>query len=80
MRAPLVAIGNSRGIRIPKAILQQCEMSDEVELSVEGRQIILSPTSKEPREGWRAAAKRMADAGDDELLIPDVFEDDIDVE
>jgi antitoxin MazE len=80
MKLKLVPIGNSRGIRIPKAVLQQCEMADEVELAVEGRRIILSPLSKQPREGWREAAERMAAAGDDELLIPDVFEDDIDVE
>lgn len=66
MKARLVPIGNSRGIRIPKAILEQCEMSDEVELAVEGRQIILSPTGHQPRKGWREAAARMVAAGDDE--------------
>jgi antitoxin MazE len=80
MKAQLISIGNSRGIRIPKAILQQCDMSDEVELAVEGRQIILSPTGKQPRKGWREAAARMAAAGDDELLIPDAFADEIDLE
>ena len=80
MKAQIVPIGNSRGIRIPKAVLEQCEMTDEVELAVEGRQIILSPTRQEPRKGWREAAAQMAAAGDDELLIPDVFEDDIDVD
>ena len=80
MRAQLVPIGNSRGIRIPKAVLDQCEMTDEVELAVEGRQIILSPAGQPPRKGWREAAQRMAAAGDDELLIPDVFEEDVNVE
>ena len=65
MKARLIPIGNSRGIRIPKAILEQCEMSDEVELVVEGRQIILSPTERQPRQGWREAAARMVAAGDD---------------
>ena len=80
MKAQLVPIGNSRGIRIPKAILEQCEMSDEVELAVEGRQIILSPAGQQPRKGWRQAARRMAAASDDELLIPDVFQDDIELD
>ena len=80
MRTPLVPIGNSRGIRIPKAILQQCEMSDEVDLAVEGRQIVLSPTNNLPRQDWREAAARMAAAGDDQLLMPDVFEDDVSVD
>lgn len=76
----LVPIGNSRGIRIPKAVLEQCEMSDAVELAVKGRQIIVSPVCDQPRQGWREAAARMSDAGDDELLIPDAFEDDVEVE
>jgi antitoxin MazE len=80
MKAQLIPIGNSRGIRIPKAILQQCDMSDEVELAVEGRQIILSPIGQQPRKGWREAAAGMAAAGDDELLVPDVFEDEVNVE
>jgi antitoxin MazE len=77
MKARLVPIGNSRGIRIPKTILQQCEMSDEVNLVVEGRQIVLTPTDQRPRKGWREAAARMAAAGDDKLLMPDVFDDDL---
>ena len=80
MKAQLIQIGNSRGIRIPKAILLQCEISGEVNLTVKGRQIIVSPVPEPPRQGWREAAARMAATGDDELLIPDVFDDDIDVE
>jgi len=80
MIARLVPIGNSRGIRIPKAVLDQCEMSDAVELAVKGRQIIVSPMREEPRQGWREAAERMSAAGDDELLIPDAFDDDVDVQ
>jgi antitoxin MazE len=80
MKTQLIPIGNSRGIRIPKAILQQCDMSNEVELAVEGRQIILTPAGQKPRQGWREAAARMAAAGDDELLIPDAFADEVDLE
>jgi antitoxin MazE len=80
MKAQLIQIGNSRGIRIPKAILLQCEISGEVNLAVKGRQIILSPLPEKPRQGWREAAAEMAAAGDDALLIPDVFVDDIDSE
>lgn len=76
MKIPIVPIGNSRGIRIPKTILEQCDLTDEVELAVDGRQIILSPALQSPRSGWREAAAEMAAAGDDQLLIPDTFEDD----
>lgn len=80
MIARLVPIGNSRGIRIPKAILEQCEISESVELAVKGRQIIVSPVREQPRQGWRKAVARMSAAGDDQLLIPDAFEDDPEAE
>jgi len=76
VKVKVVAIGNSRGIRIPKAILAQCEISDAVHLVVEGQQIVLTPAQVEPRAGWHEAAERMARRGDDRLLIPDVFEDE----
>lgn len=55
MRESVVSIGNSKGIRIPKAILKQCGIAGEVEISVEGRRIVLSPLSTMPRQGWREA-------------------------
>ncbi|MFO0791971.1 MAG: AbrB/MazE/SpoVT family DNA-binding domain-containing protein [Pirellulales bacterium] len=80
MIARLVPIGNSRGIRIPKAVLDQCQMTEAVEVSVKGRQIIVSPVAEQPRQGWREAAAKARAAGDDELLIPDSLADDADVE
>jgi antitoxin component of MazEF toxin-antitoxin module len=80
MRARLVPIGSARGIRIPEEILAQCNMTDAVELTIEGQQIVLSPFGAQPRTGWRDAAKRMAATDDDALLIPDVFEGDANVE
>jgi len=72
-------MGDFRRIRIPKTILEQCEMTDVVELTVRGGQIVLSAAQKQPRDGWREEAARMAAAGDDDLLIPDVFEGDVTV-
>jgi antitoxin MazE len=69
MRTAIVRIGNSQGLRIPKAILQACEIRDEVELSVEQGRLIVEP-SRKPRDGWAAAAREMAAAGEDELLDP----------
>ena len=51
MLLKIVQIGNSQGIRIPKAIMEQCELTDEVEATVEGKKIILS-AKKKVREGW----------------------------
>lgn len=80
MKARLVAIGNSRGVRIPKANLDQCEMRDELEMTVEGRQVVLRPARRQPRQDWREVATRAATAGDDEWLIPDEFDDDASLE
>ena len=80
MKVNVVPIGNSRGVRIPKAVLEQCEISKAVDLRVEGRKIVLTPLHPRPRLGWREAAARMAEIGDDDLLIPDTFDDDTDLD
>ena len=80
MKVKVVPIGNSRGIRIPKVVLEQCDISGAVELAVEGQKIVLTPLQARPRLGWREAATRMAEIGDDHLLIPDVFADDADLD
>ena len=80
MKVSIIKIGNSKGIRIPKKILEHCEISKSVDLRIEGNQIVLTPGSAKPRGGWAAAAEEMNKVGDDELLIPDVFEEDIEVE
>ena len=53
MKVDIVQIGNSRGVRLPKAILDQCGFKDQVELVVENSRVVLSPPSV--REGWEAA-------------------------
>ena len=71
MKAAIVQIGNSRGIRIPKAILEQCHMEKDVELIVEADSIIIKPGRQEPRKDWGKHFKRMNETGDDSLIIPD---------
>ena len=80
MKVSVVRIGNSKGIRIPRAVLKACQITDAIDLKVEGRRLILTPTGRGVRRGWHEAAERMSGSGDDELLIPDVFEEDIEVE
>ncbi len=70
MIVSVVPIGNSRGVRLPKAILDQLEVDDKLELEVENRQIILTPLPKTPRAGWEEAFQKMAEEKEDELLIP----------
>ena len=67
MRTRVVRIGNSRGIRIPKVLLKQSRLGDEVDLNVEDDQIVIRPVHK-PRDGWDEAFVSMAEAGDDLLL------------
>ena len=67
MRARVVKIGNSQGIRIPKPILEQTGIMEDVELRVEKNQIIIRPISK-PRAGWESAFKKMVEKGYDELI------------
>ena len=70
MRARVVKIGNSQGIRIPKPLLEQTGIMDDVELEVDKNQIIIRPVSN-PREGWDNAFKVMAEKGDDRLIYGD---------
>ena len=67
MRARVVKIGNSQGIRIPKPILEQTGIMEDVELEVDKNQIIIRPISN-PRVGWDSAFKTMAEKDDDVLI------------
>lgn len=70
MKAKLVRIGNSRGVRIPAKVIEQCGLGEQVELTVEGNTVVIAPARK-PREGWEKSFSAMAEAGDDELLWPE---------
>jgi antitoxin MazE len=68
MKAKIIRIGNSQGIRIPKPLLEQSGLSGDVELHVRTDEIIIRPATA-PRAGWAAAFKQMADEGDDAPLL-----------
>ncbi len=67
MRARVVRIGNSRGVRIPKPLIEQAGLRDEVEIAVEGSSLIIRAAAR-PRAGWATAFRTMAERGDDRLL------------
>jgi len=67
----IVPIGNSKGIRIPKAILEQCEIEDQLKLQIDDGKIILEPVRSHPRTGWDEAFQAMAANNDDNLLVED---------
>ncbi|HTD46993.1 MAG TPA: AbrB/MazE/SpoVT family DNA-binding domain-containing protein [bacterium] len=66
-KARVVRIGNSRGIRIPKVLLEQLEIGEEVEMSVHRGGLTIR-SARRPREGWADAFRQMAVHGDDRLL------------
>jgi len=67
VKTSIIRIGNSRGIRIPKTLLEQCRLGDTVELEVQNDQLVVRSVVK-PRSGWEDAFRRMAQQGDDALL------------
>ena len=67
MRTRIVKIGNSLGVRIPKVLLEQSRLEEEVEIEAFDRQIVIR-AAHEPRDGWDAAFQAMARNGDDKLL------------
>jgi antitoxin MazE len=75
MEVSIIQIGNSKGIRLTKSILERYKIKDKVELILEKGQIILKPI-EQPRKGWDQAFKKMHENGDDHLLVDDAFGDE----
>jgi antitoxin MazE len=69
MKTKLVSIGNSRGVRLPKPLILQAGLTEEVDLRVRDGAIIIS-RSNSPRDGWSDAAKTMRRRNEDTLLDP----------
>jgi antitoxin MazE len=69
MKAELIRIGNSQGIRIPRAVIDQRGFGRRVEMRVEGENLIIT-RKKAVRSGWDEAFKAMAEQGDDATLFP----------
>ncbi|NLG98549.1 MAG: AbrB/MazE/SpoVT family DNA-binding domain-containing protein [Chloroflexi bacterium] len=67
IRSKVVKIGNSRGIRIPRTVLEQAGLTDEVEMTVEGNKLIIQALRR-PRQDWEDQFAEMAKQGDDQLL------------
>ena len=67
IKSKVVKIGNSQGIRIPKTLIEQCGLQNEVELAVVDGYLTVRPVSN-VREGWEEACIKMAQRGDDMLL------------
>ena len=75
MEISIVSIGNSKGIRLSKTLLEKYNIKDKVELILEKGYIIIKPLAK-PRKGWEKLFKDMSENEDDKLLFDDIFEDE----
>jgi antitoxin MazE len=78
MRVTIRQIGNSQGVVIPKPVLQQLGMTREssVEMKVVGDALVLRKPVERVREGWAEAARKIAEAGDDALVLGEFGNED----
>ena len=75
MEISIIKIGNSKGLRLSKTILEKYNIKDKVELILEKGRIILMPI-RSPRKNWDLAFEKMAENNDDQLLMNDMFDDE----
>ena len=77
MRTELVRIGNSRGIRIPKPLIEQCRLGEKVELRIENDCLVISP-ERLPRAGWDEAFRAAGPSDRDGRLLEPISENEFD--
>jgi len=78
VKTRLVQIGNSRGVRLPKAFIEQAGLTEEVELEIQDGSVVISAV-RNVRAGWRDAAENLAHREEDILLddeVPTRFEEE----
>ncbi len=78
MRTNIVKIGNSKGLILPKTILEKYQITKEVNIQLRDEYLIIEPVDK-PRNGWDEQFVKANSKEHNELLIPDVFEDEEDM-
>ena len=66
-RSKVIKIGNSRGVRIPRTLLEQARLTDEIEMVVQNDQLVIR-RARTARQGWEIQFASMAKQGDDRLL------------
>jgi antitoxin MazE len=76
MKSSIRKIGNSKGVILPQSFLKECFIDNEVSIEVKDNHIIISAPDDIKRKGWEEAFREMAANGDDQLVIPDLFDDE----
>lgn len=69
--AKIVPIGNSKGVRLPKRLIEELQLTDTVELESRGNELVIRPIAS-IHEGWEESAKALHRLGDDRLLLGDL--------
>jgi len=67
MKTKLIRIGNSQGVRIPKPVIEEIGLSEEIEMILKDNQIILRSVDQ-TRKGWDSAFEKIAEESDDQLI------------
>ncbi len=76
MEVNIVKIGNSKGIRIPAAMIKACNIKSKVEIEMKDNVILIRPVET-PRKGWAKAFKQMHQQQDDNMLVDDSLDHEI---
>jgi len=76
MEVAIRKMGNSQGVLIPKPILSQVGLESTADLQVRNGVIEIRPLRRNPREGWAEDARRLAGHGGDELVWPELANED----
>ena len=76
MEANIINVGNSKGVIIPAKILKLLGIKDKIHIAVKGNKIIIEPINPHPRTDWAEQFKNADSLAVEELLIPDVFDDE----
>lgn len=74
MKTKLIKIGNSQGVRIPKPLIEQSGIGEEIEMILEENQIVIKAIT-EKRANWEKSFQKMKEEGDDELLDSELSND-----
>ena len=71
MHVNIHRIGNSQGVVIPKPVRAQLGLDAEAgaEMTIEGGALDLRRPARPLRAGWADAARKIAEAGDDALVL-----------
>jgi antitoxin MazE len=76
MKVKVIQVGNSKGLRLPKTVLKKYGITESIDMELRDDAIVLRPV-KQARVGWEESFAVMHASGDDELLIDDVFPDEV---